>query len=143
MACILRKRCRRSRRRCGPSSPLHSGSPRGTSRTSSGGILSSLRDRTKGLTGNVASEALERAGLTCNKDGVPGDSEPQQVTSGLRFGVSAGTTRGFREAEFASIGQWIGDVLDGLEAGPEDNGAAEDAARANVTELCGRFPICT
>ena len=107
------------------------------------GHLSSLRDRTKGLTGNVASEALERAGLTCNKNGVPGDPEPPQVTSGLRFGVSAGTTRGFREAEFASIGQWIGDVLDGLEAGPEDNGAAEDAARANVTELCGRFPIYT
>ena len=99
-------------------------------------LLVDLRD--KDLTGDVASDALERAGLTCNKNTVPGDTQPPTVTSGLRFGVSAGTTRGFDVLEFGTIGHLIADVLDGLEAG---NGSAEDAARAKVGELCQAFPI--
>jgi len=94
------------------------------------------------LTGNVASDALERAGLTCNKNGVPGDPEPPQVTSGLRFGVSAGTTRGFETEEFSAIGGLIADVLEGLaEAGAGDNGVAEARVREETRALCRRFPI--
>ncbi|MBT6095645.1 MAG: serine hydroxymethyltransferase [Rhodospirillaceae bacterium] len=95
-----------------------------------------------GLTGNVASEALERAGLTCNKNGVPNDPEPPQVTSGLRFGVSAGTTRGFGTDEFSAVGGWIADVLEGLaKTGPGDNGANEATVREETRALCRRFPI--
>ncbi len=95
-----------------------------------------------GLTGNVASEALERAGLTCNKNGVPNDPEPPQVTSGLRFGVSAGTTRGFGADEFSAVGGWIADVLEGLaESGPGDNGAREATVRDETRALCRQFPI--
>ena len=94
--------------------------------------------RHKGLTGDVASDGLERAGLTCNKNTVPGDPEPPTVTSGLRFGVSAGTTRGFGVPEFETIGHLIADVLDGLAAG---NGSMEDSARAKVGEICRAFPI--
>ncbi len=99
-------------------------------------LLVDLRD--KDLTGDVASDGLERAGLTCNKNTVPGDPKPPTVTSGLRFGVSAGTTRGFGVPEFETIGHLIADVLDGLAAG---NGAAEDAARIKVGKLCRAFPI--
>ena len=97
--------------------------------------------RAMGLTGDVACLSLERAGLTCNKNAVPFDTEKPTVTSGLRLGVSAGTTRGFRAAEFADIGQLIADVLEGLAANRDDNAAAEGAARARVAELCRRFPI--
>ncbi|MEK9752194.1 MAG: serine hydroxymethyltransferase [Rhodospirillaceae bacterium] len=94
------------------------------------------------LTGDVASAALECAGLTCNKNGIPGDPKPPQVTSGLRFGASAGTTRGFGEAEFAEVGSCIAEVLKGLaEAGAGDNGAAEAEVRARTLALCRRFPI--
>lgn len=99
-------------------------------------LLVDLRDRD--LTGDLASDGLERAGLTCNKNTVPGDPKPPTVTSGLRFGVSAGTTRGFNVAEFETIGHLIADVLDGLATG---DGAAEGAARAKVGELCHAFPI--
>ena len=99
-------------------------------------LLVDLRDRD--LTGDLASDGLERAGLTCNKNTVPGDPKPPTVTSGLRFGVSAGTTRGFNVAEFETIGHLIADVLDGLTTG---DGAAEGAARAKVGELCHAFPI--
>ena len=99
-------------------------------------LVVDLRD--KGLTGDVASDALERAGLTCNKNTVPGDTKPPTVTSGLRFGVSAGTTRGFGVPEFETIGHLIADVLDGLAAGDE---AAEGPARAKVDEICRAFPI--
>jgi len=98
--------------------------------------------RALGLTGNVASDALERAGLTCNKNGVPGDPEPPQVTSGLRFGVSAGTTRGFREKEFEAVGGMIADVLEGLSAnGEAGNGAVEAAVKARTAEMCRAHPI--
>jgi glycine hydroxymethyltransferase len=94
-----------------------------------------------GLTGDVACESLENAGLTCNKNAVPFDPQPPQVTSGLRLSSAVGTTRGFGEAEFEIIGELIADVLSGLAANPGDNEAAEAAAKEVVTELCRRFPI--
>jgi glycine hydroxymethyltransferase len=97
--------------------------------------------RPKGLTGRAAEESLERAGMTCNKNAIPFDPEKPTVTSGVRLGTPAGTTRGFGVAEFQLIGQLIGEVLDGLAANPEDNSAAEKAARQKVEDLCRRFPI--
>jgi glycine hydroxymethyltransferase len=98
--------------------------------------------RSLDLTGDIASAALERAGLTCNKNGIPGDPKPPQVTSGLRFGASAGTTRGFEEAEFAEVGKCIAEVLKGLSgAGAGDNGAVEAEVRERTLKLCRRFPI--
>ncbi|RMF74570.1 MAG: serine hydroxymethyltransferase [Alphaproteobacteria bacterium] len=98
--------------------------------------------RPKGLTGKAADEALERAGITCNKNGVPGDPEKPFITSGIRLGSPAATTRGFGRAEFTLVADWITEVLDGLKAnGPEDNGAVEQAVRQKVRELCARFPI--
>ncbi len=97
--------------------------------------------RPKGLKGNDAEQALERAGMTCNKNGVPGDPEKPTVTSGIRLGTPAATTRGFDTEQFALVGNMIGDVLDGLAANPSDNSAAERAAREKVAELCRQFPI--
>jgi len=97
--------------------------------------------RPKELTGNIAAESLERAGITCNKNGVPGDPEKPTVTSGIRVGTPAGTTRGFGPAEFSEVGGMIGRVLDGLRDNREDNSAAESAVRQQVLDLCGRFPI--
>ena len=97
--------------------------------------------RPKGLTGNIAAESLERAGITCNKNGVPNDPEKPTVTSGIRVGTPAGTTRGFGPAEFTRIGQMIGRVLDGLRERRNDNAAVESAVRGEVLELCRRFPI--
>jgi len=100
--------------------------------------------RASGLTGNVASDSLERAGLTCNKNAVPGDPQPPTVTSGLRFGVSAGTTRGFGVEEFRRIGHWIADVLDGLAAdGEAGNETVERRVHGEVLEMCAAFPIYT
>ena len=96
----------------------------------------------KGITGKDADEALERAGITCNKNGVPFDPLPPTKTSGIRVGSPAGTTRGFGLAEFAAIGDMIADVLDGLAAnGAEHNGAVEAAVNVRVRALCKRFPI--
>jgi len=97
--------------------------------------------RPKKLTGKAAEASLERAGMTCNKNGIPFDPEKPTVTSGIRLGTPAATTRGFGVAEFRQVGELIGDVLDGLAANPEDNSVAEAQARAAVTELCRRFPI--
>ncbi|MBI2233650.1 MAG: serine hydroxymethyltransferase [Micavibrio aeruginosavorus] len=98
--------------------------------------------RPKKLTGNVVEKALERAGLTCNKNAVPFDPEKPTVTSGVRLGTPAGTTRGFGEAEWRQIGQLIVRVLDGLAAnGEEGNAAAEKAVLAEVHALCKKFPI--
>jgi glycine hydroxymethyltransferase len=97
--------------------------------------------RPKGLTGRAAEASLERAGMTCNKNAIPFDPETPAVTSGVRLGTPAGTTRGFGVAEFRLIGQLIGEVLDGLVASPDDNSAAETAARRTVADLCRRFPI--
>ena len=97
--------------------------------------------RPKGLKGNDAEQALERAGMTCNKNGVPGDPEKPTVTSGIRLGTPAATTRGFDTEQFAQVGNMIGDVLDGLAANPADNSTAEKAAREKVAALCRAFPI--
>jgi glycine hydroxymethyltransferase len=97
--------------------------------------------RPKQLTGNIAEKALERAGLTCNKNGVPFDPEKPAVTSGVRLGTPAGTTRGFGPAEFRLVGELIVEVLDGLAARPDDNAACEADVRARVEALCARFPV--
>ncbi len=97
--------------------------------------------RPKGITGKAADEALERAFMTCNKNGVPFDPEKPFVTSGIRLGTPAGTTRGFGTHEFEQIADMITTVIDGLAANPEDNSAAESVVRAKVDELCSRFPI--
>ncbi|MFG1268451.1 serine hydroxymethyltransferase [Xanthobacter sp. DSM 14520] len=95
-----------------------------------------------GVTGKAAEAGLERAGLTCNKNGIPFDPEKPFVTSGIRLGTPAGTTRGFGIAEFEEVGDLIADVLTGLAAnGAEANGKAEVATRARVAELCARFPL--
>lgn len=96
--------------------------------------------RPKKLTGKAAEESLERAGLTCNKNAIPFDPEKPFVTSGIRLGTPAGTTRGFGAAEFRLVGEMIGDVLDGLAAG-SDNSATEQRIRKQVEELCRKFPI--
>ncbi len=99
--------------------------------------------RPKGVTGKAAEAALGRANITCNKNGVPFDPEKPFVTSGIRLGTPAGTTRGFGQAEFREIGQLIARVVDGLrDAGPEgDNSAVEEAVKKDVIALTGRFPI--
>ena len=97
--------------------------------------------RPKRLTGRVAEVALERAGITCNKNGIPFDPEKPTVTSGVRLGSPAATTRGFGQAEFRQVGEMIAEVLDGLAANGENNGAVEAAVRRKVAALCARFPI--
>ncbi|NIY74279.1 serine hydroxymethyltransferase [Thalassospira sp. HF15] len=97
--------------------------------------------RPKGLKGNTAEVALERAGITCNKNGIPFDTEKPTITSGIRLGTPAGTTRGFGVAEFQQIGELIGDVLDAMVDSPEGNAEVEAAVRAKVEDLCKRFPI--
>ena len=98
--------------------------------------------RPKGVKGNATEKALGRANITCNKNGVPFDPEKPTVTSGIRLGSPAGTTRGFGEAEFRQIADWIIEVVDGLAAnGEEGNTAVEAKVRSEVAELCARFPI--
>jgi glycine hydroxymethyltransferase len=98
--------------------------------------------RPKGVKGNATERSLGRAHITCNKNGIPFDTEKPTVTSGVRLGTPAGTTRGFGEAEFRQIGDWIVEVVDGLAANGEDgNAAVEAAVRARVQALCDRFPI--
>ncbi len=97
--------------------------------------------RPKGLTGRDADASLGRAHITCNKNGVPFDPEKPMVTSGIRLGTPAGTTRGFGTAEFEKIGDYIVEVLDGLVANREDNSAVENAVREKVVALCQEFPI--
>jgi glycine hydroxymethyltransferase len=94
------------------------------------------------ITGRDADEALERSGITCNKNGIPFDPLPPVKTSGIRIGSPAGTTRGFGVQEFRDIGDMIADVLEGLRSnGHDGNGAVEAQVKARVRELCGRFPI--
>ena len=97
--------------------------------------------RPKGLTGNTSEVSLENAGITCNKNGVPFDPQPPMVTSGVRLGAPAGTTRGFGETEFTQIAELIGDVLDGLAKNSEDNLLVEKKVREDVRQLCRAFPI--
>ena len=97
--------------------------------------------RPKGLTGNIAEVSLEAAGITCNKNGVPFDPEKPMITSGIRLGTPAGTTRGFGVPEFEQVGHIIGDVLDALAFNRDDNSVAEKNARSQIIDLCQRFPI--
>jgi glycine hydroxymethyltransferase len=98
--------------------------------------------RPKGVKGNATEKALGRAHITCNKNGIPFDPEKPTVTSGVRLGTPAGTTRGFGEAEFRQIADWIVEVVDGLAAhGEEGNADVEAAVKAKVESLCARFPI--
>ncbi|WP_299112504.1 serine hydroxymethyltransferase [uncultured Bradyrhizobium sp.] len=95
-----------------------------------------------GVTGKDADEALERAGITCNKNGIPNDPLPPTKTSGIRVGSPAGTTRGFGPAEFREIGNMVADVLDGLRKNGEHGDAQVEAnVRERVLALCARFPI--
>ena len=98
--------------------------------------------RPKNITGKAAEEALGRAGITCNKNGIPFDPEKPMITSGIRLGSPAGTTRGFGVAEFREIGQMIIEVLDGLSVNGEDgNSAIESVVKDKVVALTSRFPI--
>ncbi len=98
--------------------------------------------RPKGVKGNATEKALGRAHITTNKNGIPFDPEKPMVTSGIRLGTPAGTTRGFGEAEFRLIADLIVEVVDGLAANGEDgNGAVEAAVKAKVADLCAKFPI--
>ncbi len=98
--------------------------------------------RPKGVTGNITDKALGRARITTNKNGIPFDPEKPTVTSGIRLGTPAGTTRGFGEAEFREIADLIVEVVDGLAANGEDgNGPVEEAVKIKVASLCARFPI--
>ena len=95
----------------------------------------------KKVTGKAAEAALERAGITCNKNGIPFDPLPFTTTSGIRVGTPAGTTRGFGVAEFARVGELIGEVVSALSENPEGDAAVEARVRGEVEALCKRFPI--
>jgi len=97
--------------------------------------------RTKGLTGKEAEASLERAGITCNKNGIPFDPQKPTVTSGIRLGSPAATSRGFGVGEFQLIADLIAEVLDGMSGSNGDNSAIEAVVRSRVSDLCGRFPI--
>ena len=98
--------------------------------------------RPKRATGKAAEASLERAHITANKNAIPFDPEKPAITSGIRLGTPAATTRGFGVAEFTAIGAMIGELLDGLKASNDgSNAAAEQAVGARVLALCARFPI--
>ena len=97
--------------------------------------------RPKGLTGRDADNSLGRANITCNKNGVPFDPEKPMVTSGVRLGTPAGTSRGFGTDEFKQVGDFILEILDGLKKNKEDNSVVEASVRAKVVALCEKFPI--
>jgi glycine hydroxymethyltransferase len=91
--------------------------------------------------GNAASESLSRANITCNKNGIPFDTESPMVTSGIRLGSQAATTRGFGLKEFQKVGDLITKTIKGLSENPEDNSKIEDEVRKEVVSLCSNFPI--
>ncbi|MCK5424236.1 MAG: serine hydroxymethyltransferase [Emcibacter sp.] len=97
--------------------------------------------RPLGLTGRDADNSLGRANITCNKNGIPFDPEKPMVTSGIRLGSPAGTTRGFGVKEFEMVGDYIIEILNGLQANPNDNSAVEASVRKKVVALCKDFPI--
>ena len=97
--------------------------------------------RPKELTGNIAEDALERSGITCNKNGIPFDPEKPSVTSGIRLGTPAGTSRGFGEKEFILIANLISDVLDGLRKGKSFSDSVEKEVKNKIKKLCYEFPI--
>ena len=91
--------------------------------------------------GNLASESLSRANITCNKNGIPFDTESPMVTSGIRLGTQAATTRGFGLKEFEKVGNLITKTIKGLSSNPEDNSKIEKEVRDEVVDLCSNFPI--
>lgn len=95
--------------------------------------------RPKGLTGDVVAKTLENANITCNKNAIPFDPQPPKVTSGIRVGTPAGTTRGFGAKEFEQIGNWIGDIVDAMSRGDADETVAK--VKQQVIVLCSQFPI--
>lgn len=95
------------------------------------------------MTGKDAERSLESAGITCNKNGVPFDPQSPFITSGIRLGSPAGTSRGFGKSEFELIGNLIGDVLDGLEKNNDNNEDIEKEVKTKVKSLCDKFPIYT
>jgi glycine hydroxymethyltransferase len=95
----------------------------------------------KGLTGDLAEASLERANITCNKNSIPFDPMPPKVTSGIRVGTPAATTRGFDNNDFIKVGDLIAETLDGLQNKPEDNSKTEENVRMQVKELCDKYPI--
>jgi len=97
--------------------------------------------RPKKLNGKISEASLEHAGITCNKNGIPYDTEKPTITSGVRLGTPAATTRGFGVEEFREVGKMIVRVLDALAANPQNNGAVEQEVRKEVSALCKRFPI--
>jgi glycine hydroxymethyltransferase len=97
--------------------------------------------RPKKLNGKISEASLEHAGMTCNKNGIPFDTEKPTITSGIRLGTPAATTRGFGADEFRQVGKMIVKVLDALAANPQNNGAVEQEVRKEVSALCKRFPI--
>ncbi len=97
--------------------------------------------RSLGITGKRAEMVLEAADITCNKNGIPFDPAPAAVSSGIRLGSPACTTRGFGTSEFVRIGALIMRILEAAARDPNDNGAAEAEVKTEVAELCARFPI--
>jgi len=98
--------------------------------------------RPKKVTGRAAEKALDRANITCNKNAIPFDPEKPMITSGIRLGSPAGTTRGFGAQEFRDIAEWIVEVIDGVAAkGDEGDPAVENSVRQRVVALCHRFPV--
>ena len=91
--------------------------------------------------GNLAAESLSRANITCNKNGIPFDTESPMVTSGIRLGSQAATTRGFGLKEFEKVGKLITKNIKGLSENPEDNSKTEDEVRKEVVDFCSKFPI--
>ena len=91
--------------------------------------------------GNLAAESLSRANITCNKNGIPFDTESPMITSGIRLGTQAGTTRGFGTNEFIKVGNLITKTIKGLSDNPKDNSKTESIVRNEVIELCSKFPI--
>ena len=95
----------------------------------------------KNVTGSEAELNLEEAGITCNKNGIPNDPHPPKITSGIRLGTPAGTTRGFKEDEFKLVGELILDVLNGMQGSPEERKLINENIKSKVSELCAKFPI--
>ena len=95
----------------------------------------------KNVTGSEAELNLEEAGITCNKNGIPNDPHPPKITSGIRLGTPAGTTRGFKEDEFKLVGELILDVLNGMQGSPEERKLVNENIKSKVSALCAKFPI--
>ena len=97
--------------------------------------------RPYGVTGKDAEESLGRANITCNKNGIPFDTESPMITSGIRLGTPAATTRGFRKEEFKLVGELITKVIKGLSENPKNNTKIENEVQKEVVDLCSEFPI--